>query len=233
MSDERILVIAAHPDDEVLGCGGTLSKYSDVGSRIRVVFLAEGITARYQPEEFTNPEVVEQIELRNQNAFRAADILGIPRDQIFTSTRSCCRLDQLALIDLTKSIEEHLTDFLPTRVFIHSPHDPNVDHQVAHRASLAALRPIRDSQPKAVYAFEVLSSTEWNPMQPFTPNFFTGIGKIGLDRKVAALAAYGDEMRPSPHPRSPQVIKALASFRGSQAGLMFSEAFTLIRGIEV
>jgi LmbE family N-acetylglucosaminyl deacetylase len=136
------------------------------------------------------------------------------------------------LIDVTKDIEAHIEDFLPTRVFIHSPHDPNIDHRIAYKASLAALRPVRAIQPKAILAFEVLSSTEWNPLQPFAPTMFFDIGGAGLDKKIEALAAYGDEMRPVPHPRSQQVIRGLAAFRGSQVGVEFGEAFILVRGFE-
>lgn len=226
--DERVLVIAAHPDDEVLGCGGTIARYADAGAAVRVVFLAEGVTARFDPVEFSRPEVREWSERRNRNALRALAILGVPADQVFVHSRPCCRLDEVPLIDLTKQVERHIAEFRPTRVFTHSADDPNVDHGLAFRATLVAVRPLEGSPVRAVYSFEVLSSTEWNTTSPFTPTAFFDVG-AGMDRKLAALAAYEDEMRPAPHPRSPEVLRALAQFRGAQAGVVFAEGFALVR----
>ena len=233
MSAERILVVAAHPDDEVLGCGGTIAKYREARHELRVVFLAEGITARYNPDEFHLPEVIGKIERRNANAKRALALLGVDDKQVFTSLRNCCRLDQTPLIDLTKEIEEHLTDFGPTRLFTHSTGDTNIDHGLVHRAVLTATRPIATARRlRAIYAFEVLSSSEWNPLQPFAPTVFHDItGHI--DAKIASLAAYEDEMRVAPHPRSPDVVRALATYRGAQMGAAFAEGFVLVRGIDL
>ena len=233
MSVERILVVAAHPDDEVLGCGGTIAKYRKAGHDVRVVFLAEGITARYSPNEFDLPEVIGKIERRNANAKRALALLDVDGKNVFTSLRHCCRLDQTPLIDLTKEIERHLIDFKPTRLFTHSTGDANVDHGFVHRAVMAAARPIAEERRlRAVYAFEVLSSSEWNPLQPFSPTVFHDItGHV--DAKIAALAAYEDEMRSAPHPRSPDVMRALATFRGAQMGAAFAEGFVLVRGIDL
>ncbi len=233
MSVERILVVAAHPDDEVLGCGGTIAKYRKVGYDVRVVFLAEGITARYRPDEFDLPEVTGKIERRNANAKRALALLDVDGKDVFTSLRHCCRLDQTPLIELTKEIERHLVDFKPTRLFTHSTDDTNVDHGFVHRAVLAAARPVaKERRLRAIYAFEVLSSSEWNTLQPFAPTIFHDItGHV--DTKIAALAAYEDEMRAAPHPRSPDVVRALATFRGAQMGAAFAEGFVLVRGIDL
>lgn len=230
--DERILVIAAHPDDEVLGCGGTIARVAGFGAAVRVVFLAEGVTARFDPCDFVTPDVRQRSERRNRNALKALDILGVPADQVFVHTRPCCRLDAVPLIDLTKEVERHIAEFQPTRVFTHSTDDPNVDHGLAFRATLVAVRPLDGSPVRAVYSYEVLSSTEWNTTSPFMPTAFFDIGGT-IDRKLAALAAYEDEMRPAPHPRSPEVVRALAQFRGAQAGVGHAEGFALVRSLNL
>ena len=143
--EERALIIAAHPDDEVLGCGGVIARYRMDDIPVRVVFLAEGITARYDSSEFDSPKVQEELVQRNKNAFLALDLLGVSKDEIFVSERLCCRLDQVPLIDLVKEIEGHINDFRPTRVFTHSDGDVNVDHCLAYRATLPAVRPISNS----------------------------------------------------------------------------------------
>jgi LmbE family N-acetylglucosaminyl deacetylase len=228
---ERVLVVAAHPDDEVLGCGGTIAKMRSRGCDVRVVFLAEGITARYVPEQFTDPDVLRRIAKRNANALKALAILGVPSNECFVGSRYCCRLDQVPLIDLTKEIESHIREFRPTMMLTHATDDTNVDHGMVHRAVLAAARPLQGQPLRTLCSFEILSSTEWNPPRPFAPTLFHDITGF-IDTKIAALAAYEDEMLPSPHPRSPEVLRALATYRGAQAGLKFAEGFALIRAIE-
>lgn len=230
--EERVLVIAAHPDDEVLGCGGTMARYRAQGCLVRVVFLAEGVTARFTPDQFNTPEVMEKSARRNANAMKAMAALGIEADQIFLSERPCCRLDQVPLIELTKQIESHIRDFLPTRLFTHSADDPNVDHGVTHRAVLPAVRPLSGQSLRAVFAFEVLSSTEWNPLKPFAPTVFHDITD-SIEHKIIAMTAYESEMHPAPHPRSPEVLRALGCFRGAQAGVPYAEGFSLIRGLNL
>lgn len=229
---DRVLIIAAHPDDEVLGCGGTIARYCAAGCAVRVVFLAEGVTARFSPNQFDSIEVMEKSARRNSNALKALATLGVEEDQVFLSDRPCCRLDEVSLIDLTKKIESHINDFLPTHLFTHAPDDPNVDHGITHRAVLPAVRPLGGRTLKTVLAFEVLSSTEWNPLKPFAPNVFQDITE-SIEFKVAAMTAYEDEMHLSPHPRSPEVLNALARFRGAQAGLKYAEGFALIRSVNL
>lgn len=227
---ERILIIAGHPDDEVLGCGGTIAKCIRQGSQVRVAFLAEGITARYLLPEIETAKVQSEIRHRNQNAVKAMGVLGVPPEHVFVGQRYCCRLDQVPIIDLVKEIEHHIREFRPSQLFSHAADDPNIDHGLIHRALLAATRPLNISFLKSIYAFEVLSSTEWNPTRPFQPNVFHDITDF-IDTKIQALAAYDNEMRQPPHPRSEQVVRALAAYRGAQAGLQYAEGFSLIRSI--
>lgn len=231
MKAERVLVIAAHPDDEVLGCGGTIARFRDANAPVRVVFLAEGITARYDPPEFETPKVKAESAARNANAVKALALLGVEREAVFLAERPCCRLDQVPLIDLVKEVEGHIREFRPSQLLTHWGQDTNIDHCLAHRAVLAATRPIAIPYLRRILAFEVLSSSEWNTTTAFPANAFHDItGQI--DRKLEAMAAYGDEMRQPPHPRSAQVIRGLASFRGAQAGVTYAEGFSLIRSLE-
>ncbi len=229
--EDRILVVAAHPDDEVLGCGGAIAKFRRKGDEVRVVFLAEGVTSRYQSDEIMAPHVQQKSKLRNENAYKALEILSVPYEQIFVEQRPCCRLDEIPMLNLVKQIEEHINQWKPTKIFTHAPYDTNIDHRLTYMAVLAAARPKQNSKLKSIYSFEVLSSTEWNPLQPFVPNMFFDISNV-LDKKVEALIAYGDEMRPAPHPRSVEVVRSLATYRGAQAGVLYAEAFSLVRSID-
>jgi len=226
----KILIIAAHPDDEILGCGGFMAKYAKAGNPVKVCFLGEGITARYSSEDFQNESVKSEIQTRNKNALKALEILGVSETNISFSQRYCCRFDQIPLIDLVKEIEYHIKDFKPTHLLSHAAHDANIDHCLTHKALLSAIRPINLSFLKKVMAFEVLSSTEWNPTHPFQPNCFYDISEY-IENKIKALTAYDKEMRKAPHSRSEQVVKSLASFRGAQCGVMYAEAFQLIRSL--
>lgn len=227
----RSLVVAAHPDDEVLGCGGTIAKLRAGGNDVRVVFLAEGVTSRHPREEINAPHVLAERDKRNNDAFQALDILSVPSEEIFISCRPCCRLDEVSMLDLVKDVEAHIRDFEPAQIFCHAAHDVNVDHTLAHRVVLAAGRPVNRPFLKRIAAFEVLSSTEWNPAQPFAANLFCDIS-TEIDLKTAALAAYGGEVRTPPHPRSEQNVRALASYRGSQVGVLYAEGFSLVRALE-
>ena len=227
----RLLIVAAHPDDEVLGCGATIAKAREAGDEVRVVFLAEGITARYDPEEFDLPQVRAQSRQRNDNATQALDILGVPAGEVFTNERYCCRLDQVPQIDLVKEIEGHIREFRPTCLLTHWAQDTNVDHGLTHRAVLAATRPTGIGFLTRIEAFEVLSSSEWNTTTAFPANSFVDV-TAQIERKIEAMAAYGDELRDAPHPRSAEVIRGLASFRGAQAGVRYAEGFSLIRSLE-
>lgn len=230
--EQRILVVAAHPDDEVIGCGGTIAKYRSMGIPVRVIFLAEGVTSRYEESELQMPHVIDAQKRRNENAFKALDVLMVPKKEIFVDKRFCCRLDQVQQLELVKQIEFHISDWMPTCLFTHAPYDTNIDHRITYSAVLAASRPIASCSIKSIYSFEVLSSTEWNPAKPFQANVFIDIADF-IDLKVKALSAYEGEMRTSPHPRSEQVIRSLARFRGAQAGLDFAEAFNLVRLIKI
>jgi len=226
--NKNILVIAAHPDDEVLGCGGLIAKYRAENVDIRVVFLAEGVTSRYDVDEISEEYVLIERDRRNNNAIKALKILSVDPSEIFTSTRNCCRFDQILQLELVKEIEQHISEWCPTHLYTHSPNDVNIDHRITYQAVLAATRPNASSTLLEIYSFEVLSSSEWNTLKPFKANTFIDISSY-IDLKITAMVAYEGELREEPHPRSKTAIKALSRYRGAQSGFQYAEAFSLVR----
>lgn len=221
----RILIIVAHPDDEVLGCGGTIAKHSDLGDLVNVIFLADGVNSR------SDAGLIE-LEIRKTNAKAACKILGV--NHISFGQFPDNKLDTLPLIEIVKYIETALTEFNPDIIYTHSALDLNIDHQIVNRAVITATRPQGNSSIKTILSFEILSSTEWffsELMPAFKPNWFEDISKT-LDRKIEAIEAYRGELRDWPHPRSIEGIKHLAGFRGATIGVNAAEAFMLLRHIK-
>jgi LmbE family N-acetylglucosaminyl deacetylase len=222
---KSILIFAAHPDDEVLGCGGTIAKLADEGANIYVVFLADGVLSRAEDQRN------HQVELRTRRtaAQKACDILGVK--SVFFGDFPDNRMDTVALLDITKAVEELIAKHQPEIVFTHHSGDVNIDHRRLHEAVVTACRPQHGHPVKTLLCFEVVSSTEWQlpgsaPL--FAPNWFVDISKT-LDRKLSALEAYADELRNWPHPRSKQGIEHLAHWRGATVGVDAAEAFMLGR----
>jgi LmbE family N-acetylglucosaminyl deacetylase len=225
---DTILVIAAHPDDEALGCGGTIARSAQEGHDIYVAILGEGITSRYQQREQVNPALVEALHARSR---QVAELLGAK--DLFLYDLPDNRFDTVPLLDVIKIIEELVERLQPQVVYTHHGGDLNIDHVVVHRAVLTATRPTAGHPLKEIYAFEVPSSTEWafGQFQPvFRPNVFVDISAT-LETKVQAMALYESETRPFPHPRSPEALRALARRWGSAAGFEAAEAFQLVRGV--
>ena len=226
---ERICIIAAHPDDEVLGCGGTAARHADTGDEVHVLIMAEGATARAD-EGDRNGNYVEERKALRAAAETAASILGTksPAFADFPDNR----MDTAALLDVTKRIEQMIGKIKPDIVYTHHGGDLNIDHRIVHQAVLTACRPLPDSPVRAIYTFETVSSTEWSSLEEdagaFRPTRFVDISGQ-LERKLAALGAYGMEMRTPPHARSKENVSALAAHRGASAGLMAAEAFMVVR----
>ena len=223
---KKILVIAAHPDDEVLGCGGTMARLSKEGYIINILIVAEGITSR-DKDRNVKAKTKDILKLRNA-ARSSAKVLGARSINFLDHPDN--RLDTVPLLDIVKDIESSIKKFKPDIVFTHSEDDMNIDHSIVNRATLTACRPLPNSIVKKLYAFEVLSYTEYNPYSKFQPNYFVNIEKF-MDKKINALKKYKSEMRQSPHPRSTKISKDLASLRGSAVGLKYVEAFRLLREI--
>jgi LmbE family N-acetylglucosaminyl deacetylase len=224
------LVIAAHPDDEVLGCGGTIARMADEGWNVSILILAEGATSRASSRDREAHK--EELSALADCARRAATILGAREVELHDFPDN--RMDGVELLDVVKRIEAAVLRTQPQRVITHHLSDVNVDHGIIHQAVAAACRPIPGSCVKELLYFEVPSSTEWRPahsMPPFTPNFFVDIS-ASLDRKLRALEAYACEMRPFPHPRSIETLTHLAHWRGATIGRAAAEAFEIGRRIE-
>ncbi|MFA4876152.1 MAG: PIG-L family deacetylase [Methanoregula sp.] len=225
----RILIIAAHPDDEVLGCGGTIARMSKEGHHISIVILGEGITSRYPHREDADRRSVQDL---HEHSHEVAKLLGAKDLQIFDLPDN--RFDTVPLLDIVKILEEHLEKIHPDLVYTHHSADLNLDHVLLNRATLIATRPLENSSVKTVLAYEVPSSTEWtfqNPRQGFQPNIFVNVTKT-LETKIEAMKLYDEENREYPHPRSPEALRAIANRWGSVSGLKAAEAFELIRHIQ-
>jgi len=223
-----VLIVAAHPDDEVLGCGGTVARMVREGSSVYIAILGEGITSRYQAREEADHGLVDALHARSRKVAKA---LGAAN--LFTYDLPDNRFDTVPLLDVVKIVEGLIESLRPEVIYTHHGGDLNIDHGIVHRAVLTASRPVVACPVKRLYAFEVPSSTEWSfsQVQPvFRPNVLTDISAT-LETKIEAMGLYGDEARPFPHPRSPEALRAIARKWGSVAGMEAAEAFELIREV--
>lgn len=216
-----VLVVAAHTDDEALGCGGTIARHVSEGDAVYAVFMADGVTSR-------QGAVQEHLIDRNKAAENARKILGI-KENIYLGLPDN-RMDSIPLIDVVQTLKPVIQKLQPNIVYTHHHGDLNVDHRITHQAVMTACRPQPGSSVRAIYAFEVMSSTEWatTNAEPFLPNYFVDIS-AHLTTKNAALDAYRVEMRETPHSRSMQHLSSLANHRGQTVGVLAAEAFVAIR----
>lgn len=225
----NVLVIAAHPDDEVLGCGGTMAQYARAGHRVHVAILGEGITSRHQQRADARAEDIVQLQTDSHGV---AQRLGVEKLSMFGFPDN--RFDSVPLLEIVKVLEELIEDCQPSVVYTQHGGDLNVDHVATYRATLTATRPMLNSPVKKLYAYEVQSSTEWSfqRFHPiFQPNVFIDIQDT-LQDKIDAMALYQSEIREYPHPRSSEALEAYAKRWGSVAGLHYAEAFELVREIQ-
>lgn len=222
------LIIAAHPDDEVLGCGGTIARLTKEMQNVYIAILGEGITSRYSHREQAN---VKSLETLQNSSKRVSEFLGVK--ELFLHNLPDNRFDTIPLLDIVKIIEALIDKVKPSAIFMHHGGDLNIDHSIIHRATLTATRPIAGQSVKQVYAYEVPSSTEWAFNQfttGFQANVFVDIS-MTIEKKIKALEIYDSEARIFPHPRSPETLQVLAKRWGSVCGLKTAEAFQLIREI--
>ena len=226
----KIFIVAAHPDDEVLGCGGSIAKWSKKGYEVNVMIMAEGETSR--DENRIRANKLKKLSELTASSNRANKILGVKN--LWINGMPDNRMDSLDLLDVVKVIEKKIFKTKPQIVITHNSSDLNVDHQIVHRAVMTACRPQSECSVKKILTFEVPSSTEWNSpniKDAFSPNLFEDITET-LDLKISALKEYKSEMRPWPHPRSYESVRHLAYWRGSIVCKKAAEAFMLIRSIE-
>lgn len=221
----KILVLAAHPDDEILGAGGSMAKWSKQGHQIQIVIAATGLTSRSVSPDQTAKSDLERLQ---QDAAKATRIVGVDPPTFLDLPDN--RMDSMPLLDIVKQLEKIVEDFKPHRVLTQSGGDLNIDHQILFQATMTATRPMRGGSVESVWAYEVNSSTEWAfaQFQPiFRPTHFVDIG-IELPQKVEAMEAYTSEKREWPHPRSPKAIEARAHMHGSTVGCEAAEAFHVV-----
>jgi LmbE family N-acetylglucosaminyl deacetylase len=220
---KSVLVVAAHADDEALGCGGTIARHATSGDQVHVVFVADGVMSRLNAG-------TDELARRQKATEQACEILGI-RSTTFLGLPDN-RLDSLSLLDIVQPLEAIIARLAPELVYTHHYGDLNIDHRQTHHAVMTACRPLPDTTVREILAFEVMSSTEWSSLglAPFLPNLFVDIG-AQLDTKMRALEAYGLEMRAPPHSRSLMHLRYLAQHHGCCVGVDAAEAFMVMRAI--
>lgn len=222
-----VLVVAAHPDDEVLGAGGTIARLVNEGHRVRAAILGEGATSRYARRDDAPAGEVDRLR---DHARAAAKVLGA--EEPWFGGLPDNRFDTVPRLEVVQLVEGWLQRSAPWAVYTHHRGDLNVDHVITHAAVLTATRPLPGAPVRDLYAFEAPSSTEWSfgTPDPFAPDVFVDIA-TSLETKVRALQCYEGEVRAFPHPRSPEALRAGAARWGSVSGLPAAEAFELMRSI--
>lgn len=216
----RLLVVAPHPDDEVLGVGGTLARAAAEGDETFVLIVTRGFPPRF---------VVSDTERVQEEARRAHALLGV--QETFTLAFPAAELNSTPHADLNAEIARIIDEVRPERLFVPFTGDLHLDHQRVFASSLVAARPSSAWSPKATYAYETLSETNWNApyISPsFQPNVFVDVSAY-LETKIRAMQAYTSQVRPSPHERSVEALRALATLRGSTVGVAAAEALVLVR----
>ncbi len=229
--NKKIMLVVAHPDDELLGLGATMNKLiKEYNCKIKVVILGEGITSRS-----TNRDVnawKKELAIHKKNIQLAAKAIGY--QQVKTYDFSDNRFDSVALLDIVKVIEAEKKEFKPEIIFTHHGGDTNIDHRQTFDAVITATRPVENEIVNTIITFETPSSTEWqaaNYPNYFKPNLFIEVSKKNIDAKIKGMESYEFEKRSFPHPRSPEALEIQCKRNGVIVGKKFAEAFMIIRQI--
>jgi LmbE family N-acetylglucosaminyl deacetylase len=227
---KKVLVVAAHPDDEVLGCGGTIARHATLGDEVHIVILAEGVTSRDRKRDRASR--LDELSELARAANTARDVLRATSTNLHSYPDN--RMDSVDLLDIVKDVEAYIAKHSPEIIYTHHAGDVNIDHRRVHDAVITACRPLPASPVKTLLFFEIPSSTECQVAGSapyFLPNWFIDITET-LHLKLKALEVYKSEMREWPHPRSITTVEYLSRWRGSTAGVQAAEAFVLGRNIE-
>ncbi|WP_243636386.1 PIG-L deacetylase family protein [Flavobacterium aquariorum] len=231
LKNKKIMIVVAHPDDELLGLGATFHKLiNEYNVETHVVILGEGITSRSETRDVQLWE--SQLKTHRENIKNAQKAIGYHSTSIYDFPDN--RFDSVALLDLVKVVEKEKTQFNPDVIFTHHGGDVNIDHQRTFESVITACRPMQDEKVKIIITFETPSGTEWrSPSDPkhFLPNLFFSVSDEDVDAKIKGMESYEFERRKYPHPRSPEALKIQAQRWGVVIGSYFAEAFCLIRSI--
>ncbi len=218
----KVLIVAAHPDDELLGVAGTIARHVDDGDEVTCVVCSEGATARYE---------ADAANALQEAGRKAANVLGV-REIRFLGFRDQ-HLDAQPVLTVIQAVEAVMRDVVPCIVYTHHWGDVNRDHKVVNEAVMVACRPVGDHHPRAVFLFETPSSTEWSwpdPASAFLPNHFVDVSAT-IERKLEAMACYPTELRPPPHPRALESLRTRAAYWGQLVGRAYAEPFVVARQV--
>lgn len=231
---KSILVVAAHPDDEILGCGGLMAFHTSRGDQVSVLIAAEGITSRDDTRSISGrTDELDDLKSICRRALRTLSVSEVEFGNLPDN-----RLDSVDLLDIVKLVERTVQSVNPDVVITHHPGDLNVDHRILYEAVLTACRPQPGAGVQKILTMEVPSATGWlgaGVGAGFEPNYFVNLSERGstglthLDAKLAALEVYSSEMRPFPHARSLEAVRALSAWRGASVGYSWAEAFFIVR----
>ncbi len=231
LKNKKILVVVAHPDDEILGLGASIQRLSsEFNCDIRAIILGEGITSRSDSRDVL--KWADALAVHRSNIEKATSIVGYSSIGIYDLPDN--RFDSVALLDLVKIIEKEKNEFHPEIIFTHHGSDTNIDHRRTFDAVMTATRPMKGECVRSIFTFETPSSTEWQAASYpgyFKPNVFLQISKNNVEQKIRAMECYEFEKRPFPHPRSPRALEILAQRWGIVVGSEYAEAFMIIRSI--
>lgn len=222
----RILVIAAHPDDEVYGMGGTIAKFSKLGHEIYTLIITEGCSSQYKEKK-------EIINIKKEEALRANQFLGVKK--VLFGDLPDMMLDTIPHVIINKVIEDAIEEIRPEIVFTHHYGDVNKDHQLVYQSTMVAVRSTSIQCVKKVISYQVPSSTEWSEqilINQFAPNIYVQIAEY-IEQKENAIKIYNTELREYPHPRSLQYIEIWDTSIGLKVGIKRAEAFHLVKSIEL
>jgi LmbE family N-acetylglucosaminyl deacetylase len=223
----KVLVVAAHPDDEILGCGGTIAREIEKGYEVYILLLSKGVASRVPNKNKLN---LEKNKLMNESK-SALKIVGIKESNIFFGNFPDNKFDSVSLLDIVKFIESFIEKIKPNIIYTHYKDDLNIDHRKTFEAVITATRPIENYSVRKILSFEVLSSTEWAfNFKKFAPNIYVNIEDT-INKKIEALRRYKSEIREYLHPRSVDGIKILAKKRGLEVGMRYAEGFILVREV--